>query len=98
MVEAATHACIDCNAAIKRVSSINTDLSGSTGIMAYLHGNGTTLTVINVGDSRCILGEKAPPPGLAVLWALFSSLSVSSVLSCPFLLVSVSSLRRIQVF
>jgi len=60
--EAATQACIDCNSAVKRLAAVNTELSGSTGIMAYLHPSGAQVTVANVGDSRCILG-KADPGG-----------------------------------
>ena len=45
-----------CNAAISHQSSgIDCALSGSTGILAVLHAS-RTVTVANVGDSRCFLG------------------------------------------
>jgi hypothetical protein len=41
-------------------ASIDSEFSGSTGIVAVVrHG---TLTVANVGDSRCILGKIVPAP------------------------------------
>lgn len=58
--EAAMKICVECNNVIKRLHAVNSDLSGSTGIMAYLHADGIRLTVVNVGDSRCILGKVVP--------------------------------------
>jgi len=67
--KAAAQVCIECNTAIKRISTFSSDLSGSTGVMAYLHKDGKTLTVANVGDSRCILGKARSqlPPSTAQL-------------------------------
>lgn len=45
-----------CNDHLNSMPHIRTDLSGSTAITAILEGNGL-LTVANVGDSRCILGQ-----------------------------------------
>eukprot|EP00873_Tetraselmis_striata_P022964 jgi/Tetstr1/443228/TSEL_031266.t1 len=58
--EAASKTCVECNAVLKRLHTVNSDLSGSTGIMAYIHADGKRLTVVNVGDSRCIIGKVVP--------------------------------------
>jgi hypothetical protein len=47
------------NAQMRRVATMNMDLSGSTAITAFLSPTGS-LTVGNLGDSRCVVG--APPP------------------------------------
>lgn len=56
--DAALKICVECNNVIKRLHTVNSDLSGSTGIMAYIHSDGKRLTVVNVGDSRCIIGRQ----------------------------------------
>jgi serine/threonine protein phosphatase PrpC len=45
-----------CNDHLNSMPHIRTELSGSTAITAILEDNGL-LTVANVGDSRCILGQ-----------------------------------------
>ena len=45
-----------CNEHLGTMPHIRTELSGSTAIAAILEDNGL-LTVANVGDSRCILGQ-----------------------------------------
>ena len=45
-----------CNEHLGTMPHIRTELSGSTAIVAILEDNGL-LTVANVGDSRCILGQ-----------------------------------------
>ena len=46
----------DANRALRRITSIDCDLSGSTGISALVASG--TITVANLGDSRCVLGEQ----------------------------------------
>ena len=45
-----------CNQQLCANTSIETSLSGTTGVTALLHG-GNKLLVANLGDSRCMLGR-----------------------------------------
>ncbi len=45
-----------CNQQLCANTSIETSLSGTTGVTAFLHG-GNRLLVANLGDSRCMLGR-----------------------------------------
>ena len=49
------------NAQMRRVATMNMDLSGSTAITAFLSPTGS-LTVGNLGDSRCVVGAPHPRP------------------------------------
>jgi serine/threonine protein phosphatase PrpC len=46
----------ECNAQMRRVATMNMDLSGSTAIVGFISPTGS-LTVASLGDSRCIVGE-----------------------------------------
>lgn len=54
-----------CNGHLRLQPHINTRLSGSTAVTALLQGDGT-LTVANVGDSRCMVGRVQANGGLRV--------------------------------
>jgi len=51
------------NQSLRSNRSINSDLSGSTGVVAVVSGSKAkceaTLTLANLGDSRCVIGESA---------------------------------------
>jgi serine/threonine protein phosphatase PrpC len=48
---------IECNRNVHRSHTLDDSLSGTTSILAYLHGRRNPITICNVGDSRAILGQ-----------------------------------------
>jgi serine/threonine protein phosphatase PrpC/CRP-like cAMP-binding protein len=53
---------VETNKALRRNQKIDDSLSGTTAITMYMHGNRNRITIANVGDSRCIIGQEAPAP------------------------------------
>ena len=45
-----------CSSTLRRIGDLDCQLSGSTGVVAL--ASGSQLIIANLGDSRCILGEK----------------------------------------
>ena len=70
LAESCWAACFrDCSGALERCRHLDCSMSGSTGVVALL--SATHLTVANLGDSRCVLGEPPIQSHDPVLYCMF---------------------------
>lgn len=60
---ALVHAHVETNRGLHRNTTIDDSLSGTTAISMFMHGKRNRITICNVGDSRCIIGQEQSGPG-----------------------------------
>ena len=70
LAESCWAACFrDCSGALERCRHLDCSMSGSTGVVALL--SAIHLTVANLGDSRCVLGEPSIQLHDPVLYCMY---------------------------